>query len=296
MKTTSTISLSLLAALGLLAVCNVGCNKSSASDPKANSDLVAQMRKSEAAAGGAAGGGGGGSGWGTLKGAFKFNGAPPAMADIAMGGKDPLCKVPVKDESIRVDPSSKGLADVLIYLVEAPRVTPDYDSAAPKDAIFDQTNCRFISHVFASSTKDKFVILNSDGTGHNSNGSPGRGNPAYNVLLAAKTGRYEYPGFKNSLTAPYDVTCSIHPWMKAYHIARPDPYFAVTGQDGSFTIEKLPAGVELEFQVWHERGAGDNHGLKAMPTWSNRGRFKVTIPKDGETVSMDVNVEPAALQ
>ncbi|MCE9603771.1 MAG: hypothetical protein K8U03_02590 [Planctomycetia bacterium] len=288
--------LSLLAALGLVAVFCGGCNKSTSSDPSPNLETVALMRKSEAAGGGAAAGGGGGSGWGTLKGSFKFAAAAPNMADIAMGGKDPMCKIQVKDESIRVDPATKGLADVLIFLVEAPRVTPDYDSAPQKEAVFDQTECRFIHHVFASSIKDKFVILNSDTTGHNSNGSPGRGNPSYNVLLAAKTGRYEYAGFKNPLTTPYEVSCAIHPWMKAYHVVRPDPYFAVTGKDGTFAIEKLPAGVELEFQVWHEKGTATGNGLKAKPEWSNRGRFKVTIPKDGETVAMDVEVPQGALQ
>jgi hypothetical protein len=150
--------------------------------------------------------------------------------------------------------------------------------------------------VFAMNMKDKLAILNTDNTAHNTNGSPGRGNPSFNVLLGAHTGRFDYQ-FKNPLTSPFDVSCAIHPWMKAYIIARPDPYFAVSAADGTFEIAKLPAGEELEFQVWHERGAGDNHGLKALPTWSNRGRFKLTIAKDGETVDLkDIIVEPSALQ
>ena len=56
-------------------------------------------------------------------------------------------------------------------------------------------------------------------------------------------------------------------------------------------VDKLPAGVELEFQVWHERAPT---GLKAKPEW-NRGRVKLTIPADGDVVTLDVPVDPALL-
>ncbi len=272
-----------------------GCNRSGLPDPAARASTVEAMRKADSAVG-AVGGSGGASGWFTLKGRFTYNGAPPAMPAIAMGGKDPLCKVALTEETLAVDASTKGLANVLIYLNEAPAVFPDFEKAPPKEVLFDQKACRFLDHVSAVNTKDKWVVLNGDDTGHNAMGTPGRGNPPFNTLLSAKTGRFEYPGFKNPLTAPFEVNCSIHPWMKSYVIARPDPYFAVTAKDGTFTIEKVPAGVELEFVVWHERGAGEGHGLRAKPEWSSRGRFKLPAPKDGEVVTLDVAVEPSAFQ
>jgi hypothetical protein len=273
-----------------------GCGASSATDPAAKADAVTAMRRSDSLAGGG-GAGGGGTGWGTLKGKFTYNGTPPVMG-VQPGfdpNKDPLCKVQVKDQSLLVDGGSKGIANVLIYLVDASRVNPQRAEATPKEAIFDQKNCEFISPLLALSTKSKLVVLNTDNTGHNTKGEPGRGNPSFNVLLEKLTGRYEY-NFTAPLTMPFDATCSIHPWMKAYIVARPDPYFAVTAADGSFEIAGLPAGEDLEFQVWHERAAGDNHGLKAKPDWTSRGRFTMKIPKDGETVTLDVPVEPSSFQ
>lgn len=282
--------------LVLLVGATAGCGTSAFPDPAAQADVVSTMRKFDTAGGGAAGGGGGGTGWGTLKGRFVYNGTAPTPANIPTGGKDALCTVPIKDESLVVDPSSKGLKNVLIFAVEASRVHPDLANAPPKEWIFDQKQCRFLDHVFASNTKDKFVILNTDNTAHNSSGSPGRGNQSYNVLLTAKDGRFEYPGFKNPLTAPYEVTCAIHPWMKAYHIARPDPYFAVTKEDGSFEIPNLPAGEPVEIQVWHEKAPGGGLKFVAGAISSNaRGRFTLNIPKDGETVDLQVSVEPSAL-
>lgn len=272
-----------------------GCGSSSLADPTPQPDVVAAMRRSDTAAGPGGAAGGGGTGWGTLKGRFTYNGTPPVMGGQAGfdPNKDPQCKVPVKDHSLLVDGGSKGIANILVFLVEASRINPDLANAPAKEAIFDQKECRFLSPILAQQVKDKLVILNTDHTAHNTNGSPGRGNPSFNVLLERELGRYEYPGFKNALTTPFDATCSIHPWMKAYIIARPDPYFAVTAPDGTFEIPKLPAGEELEFQVWHEKAT---NGLKALPQWSAKGRFKVTIGKDGETVDMkDIAVEPSAL-
>jgi hypothetical protein len=277
----------------------VGCHRKSDAVVSVNYTDVDILRKPTAAAAGGAGGGDVGSGWGTLKGRFTFNG-PAKGNDLLQGfdpNKDPLCKIPVKDDTLVVDGSTKGLANVLLFVRKAPRVHEDFVNAPAKEVTFDQKECRFLSHVFASSTKDKFVILNSDAAAHNSNGDPKGGNAPYNALIPAVTGRFEYGTFKKGILTPYEITCSIHPWMKAYHIVREDPYFAVTGTDGSFTIANLPAGVDLEFQVWHEKGAADKGGLVAKAdgvTWSNTGRFKVKIPENGEVV-VNAVVEPAAV-
>jgi len=298
MKNSSSVLLALVAALGLLALGNTGCNKSSADAPPVNPKWVAEMRASKTAGGEADAGGDSGSGWGTLKGVFTFTGAPPTMTAFDTQ-KDPLCKVPVYNEAIRVNPSNKGLRDVLIYARKVPRITPDYDPKATKEAVFDQRECRYLEHVFASSLRDKFTILNTDDTAHNSQGSPPSGNKTYNEQIAPKTGKYEYGMFKKAFATPYTVACAIHPWMKGYHIVRPDPYFAVTNANGEFTIEKLPAGVQLEFQVWHEKGAAEG-GLKGKLVgddkfvWKPEGRFFATVPENGE-FKMEVQIDPSAL-
>lgn len=292
MKTSSSVSLSLVAALGMLVVANAGCNKSSADAPKVNPDWVKDMRVSRAGGGVDGGEMNVGSGWGTLKGTFTFVGTPPTMGALEV--KDPLCKTKLYNEAVRVNSANQGLRDVLIYARKAPRVTPDYDPKAAGEAIFDQRECRYLSHVFASSLRDKFTILNTDDVAHNSKGEPPSGNKIYNEQIVPKTGKYEYGFFKKAFVKPYEVSCSIHPWMKGYHIVRPDPYFAVTNENGEFMIEKLPAGVPLEFQVWHEKGAAKNNGLKAMPDWKADGVFVATIPENGE-LKMEVKIDESML-
>ncbi len=46
--------------------------------------------------------------------------------------------------------------------------------------------------------------------------------------------------------------CDVHPWMNAYAGVLTHPFYAVTGDDGSFKIANLPAG-EYVIEAWHEK-------------------------------------------
>src|SRR5262245_8652443 len=68
-----------------------------------------------------------GEGWGTLKGVFLYGGDPPAMKSLATGGKDAqVCDLhPIRDESLVVDPQTKGIKNIVIYARKASRVHDD---------------------------------------------------------------------------------------------------------------------------------------------------------------------------
>ncbi|HLR07347.1 MAG TPA: carboxypeptidase-like regulatory domain-containing protein, partial [Pyrinomonadaceae bacterium] len=50
------------------------------------------------------------------------------------------------------------------------------------------------------------------------------------------------------------VKCNQHPWMKSYVGVLKHPFFAVSGEDGSFTIKGVPPG-KYTVVAWHEGGA-----------------------------------------
>ena len=258
-----------------------GCAQQTWPDPRPSLEEVAAIR---ARGGGGAGGAAAaaqptGTGWGTLKGRFLLAGGAPALDALSTGGKDgQVCGNSVPNQSLVVDSATRGIANVLVYARKVSRVFAEENAAPPAEALFDQKNCVFLSHVMGVKTAQTMLIKNSDPIGHNTNMSP-QGNPGINPLLAPG-GEVRYQ-FQRQLTIPAEATCSIHPWMKAYVLARDDGYFAVTAPDGSFEIPNLPAGEDIEFQVWHERAP---QGLEAASGWA-RGRFTKKI---GENETLDL--------
>ncbi|MEX0978558.1 MAG: histidine kinase dimerization/phospho-acceptor domain-containing protein, partial [Pirellulales bacterium] len=239
-----------------------------------------------------------GTGWGTLKGTFKYVGDPPAPGKFEVTKDTEVCgRGGIADNSLLVG-SDHGIANIVIY-ARAKRI---HESAQPlaeqNDAeplLFDQKQCMFLSHVVACQVNRKVEVKNSDGVGHNTKIDPQKGLPFNQTLANGQVLPYT-PIAEEAI--PAAVSCSIHPWMRAYLLPRKDKYFAVTKSDGSFEIPNLPAGEELELQVWHERGSGPG-GAVSLPRkdlkWTTKGRFKVKLEPD-QTLDLAFDVPPTALK
>ncbi len=219
-----------------------------------------------------------GTGWGTLKGRFVFAGTPADAKTLAVDKDTEVCSkdgVKLLDRSLLVDPSSKGLANVVVFVRKSSRVKEAEPPATP--VVFDQKQCEFITPVFAARVGQSIDVHNSDPVGHNTNIA----GTSFNQLIPAGDGTLFKPEAETGM--PTMVTCNIHPWMKAYVVFRKDGYVGVSATDGSFTIPDLPAGEMLEFQVWHERSTGPNGALglaKPDLKWTPKGRFQVKIEAD----------------
>ena len=223
-----------------------------------------------------------GTGWATLRGQFVYDGTPPEMTPYSVTKEMEVCapggKAPLQ-ETLVVDPGTKGIKYVVVFLRDASRV---HESAAPKkDTVeFDQKECKFLTHVAAVTVGETVSIKNSDPIGHNTN-IVGTG---FNPTVPAG-GAVPYP-VQKEVSVPNQVKCGIHPWMTAYLLPRKNGYFAVTDAQGNFEIPNVPAGEPLEFQVWHESGAANGSGLVGTSPdakdvkWSNRGRVSVTLQPD----------------
>jgi hypothetical protein len=60
--------------------------------------------------------------------------------------------------------------------------------------------------------------------------------------------------FDRLLTKPaqLEISCTLHPWSKAWILAFDHPYFAVTARNGLFDIADIPAGT-YKVKAWHPR-------------------------------------------
>ncbi len=135
--------------------------------------------------------------------------------------------------------------------------------------VLDQSGCDYHPHMVALMVGQPFIIRNSDDTLHNIHPRPSA-NAEFNVGQPKKGMESTKTFDKPEILIP--VGCDIHPWMRAFISVLSNPFFAVTGDDGSYSITGLPAG-DYEIEAAHGK-------LKTVVG-------KVSV-KDGEAAKLDL--------
>jgi len=215
-------------------------------------------------------------GFGTLKGKVVLEGGKPTLKFLVNKGdagvKDSsVCAADnVINEVIQVDDASKGVKNALVYIPKPTAVNPDALKAVQAaKVVFDQKNCVFKPHVLGLMKGQTLDVVSSDSVGHNVNAKM-RANGASNNLLSPGQKTTFVP--KASEGRPSEVSCDIHPWMKAYWLILDNPYFAITNDKGEFEIKLAPAGTQ-KIVVWQE----------AVQFVTPASGLDVNIAKDGVT-------------
>ncbi len=195
--------------------------------------------------------------WGSIEGQFVLDGAIPSVPLLVKKGdaaaKDAaVCAAQdVPDDGMAIDPETKGIGSVIIFMRKAAKIHPDLMKSKEATVEFDQKGCRFFPHAMVVRTDQKVLCKSSDAVAHNVHTNPFANSPAnFIVQPNDKSGSPVAMPIAESL--PVKVVCDIHPWMIAWWVVADHPYVAITDAQGKFKIENLPEG-KMEFRVWHEK-------------------------------------------
>ena len=119
------------------------------------------------------------------------------------------------------------------------------------DQLLDQSGCEFKPHVLLVGVNQPLAIMNSDKTLHNVRTQAFMNDP-FNKAQIYMPGQPKPTDTTTFAEAEVvEVVCDVHGWMKSYVHVIEHPYYAVTDENGSFTIPDVPAG-KYELKVWHE--------------------------------------------
>jgi len=179
----------------------------------------------------------------TITGKVSYDGPKVNPKTIDMSAK-PECEkanpTPAKVQEL-VTNDAGGVKYAFIYIKSG---LPDRTWPPAPQATVDQKGCMYVPHVIGTMSGQAFEVKNSD---------PKMKSFAREEVMVA-------------------VKCNIHPWMRAYIGVLPHPFFAVSADDGTYTIKGLPPGT-YTITVWHE---------KLAPTGMDQ---QVTVgAKDSKTV------------
>lgn len=189
---------------------------------------------------------------GTIEGAVKLSGKAPERIEIDMA-QDPACAMSPEGKNLTEGIVAKGskLANVYIYVKDG--LGNKVYAAPTEPTVLDQKGCRYVPHVLGVMVGQPVEFRNSDPTMHNVHMQPTvGGNQQFDISQPPNGGTMRHTFAQPELMIP--VRCNNHPWMQAFLNVAPNPFFAVSGEDGQFAIHGLPPGTYTLVAVQEQLG------------------------------------------
>lgn len=203
---------------------------------------------------------------GSITGKVFFRGEAPVMPVIDMSS-NPQCerrhqnsqKAPQRAQVVVVN-TNGTLKNVFVWIKGG--LAPARWAPPAIAARLDQDGCIYQPHVLGLMKGQQLEIFNSDAVNHNVH-AESVVNPAWNESQPPRA-EHKFKQFAAEEIL-FPVTCSVHPWMRSYVGVSPHPFFAVTGEDGSFTLQGVPPGT-YTVEAVHEKYGRKEGTLTLMPS------------------------------
>ena len=182
---------------------------------------------------------------GSISGVVIYDGAPPERKKLDV--KAPCENHEALSEDLIVTKAKEKEQNVLVNAVVS-IVEIKKGKAFSKDVpAIDQKGCVFKPHVVVMPAEGTLTIQNSDEVIHNVHTTPELNRETNDsVSPKGKTSKK----FDEPERIP--VRCDVHTWMRAWIVVAGNPYFHVTGEDGTFKLDQVPPG-KYTINVWHEK-------------------------------------------
>ena len=168
-------------------------------------------------------------------------------------------------------PDGKPIANAVVFVQEPASLHP---AAASTPAIMDQFNKTFVPEMLPITVGTQVRFPNRDQIRHH-------------VYSFSRPKRFELPLYKGEDAPPvlFDkpgvvkIGCNIHDWMSAIILVLPNDHFAVTKEDGTFTLPNLDAGA-YTITAWHAQSRDKTEDVAQHITIANQDSqlsFKLSL-------------------
>lgn len=192
---------------------------------------------------------------GSVTGSVKFSGMlPPAKQFALWRSPDRMYCGALSDGSgyrllreVVVSPEG-GLKDVVVTIEGIEKGKP-FDL---KETKLEANVCQFVPFVSVMRDRHQLTVTNVDPVAHDLQIYERDHEHVFIMFHRPALNRTGTAGVIKFTGPRREVTmqCGMHPFMQGHGLAVENPYYAITGADGSFSIADLPAGT-YRVRAWH---------------------------------------------
>jgi plastocyanin len=184
---------------------------------------------------------------GRISGRITFTGRAPEPQPVKTES-DPRCTAPVTTEEVVLGEDG-SLQNVFVYVKDG---LGDLVFPVPTEpVVLGQEGCMYRPRVLGIQVVQTLEILNGDATLHNIHAIPEH-NAEFNKAQTGEGARNTHVFSTEEVLVPFK--CDVHRWMNAYVGVVRHPFHAVTGSDGTFSLDGLPPGTYTIEAVHETRG------------------------------------------
>ena len=181
---------------------------------------------------------------GTIEGQVVFRDASPPMKKIIPTRNPEVCGGIREEPQIVLAPDN-GVRDAVVYL-QAIETGKAWEKRA-QPAMLENVQCTFAPYVQVLPKGSVLELVNTDPVLHTVHGFLDK-HSVFNHGLPAQGQRVKRHLEKPGLIR---VDCDSHGWMRAWVYVADNPYYAITVNDGTFTITDVPPG-DYTLVAWQE--------------------------------------------
>ena len=182
---------------------------------------------------------------GSVGGMITISGSIPKLPARKIGKDPQVCGTAARESQKLIVNKTGGLKNALVIVEGVKRGKAM--AAAAQNAEIDQNKCEYTPHLQVMALNSEISLKNSDPILHNIQFFQGD-NSLFNIAQPVQgqvtKRKIEKPG-------TLYVECAVHGWMQGNVVVVDNPYYAVTDENGKFSIADLPPG-KYQVKIWHE--------------------------------------------
>jgi len=141
-----------------------------------------------------------------------------------------------------------GLKDVVVTIEDIAKGKPFH----LEEAKIEANVCQFVPFVSVVRNRHPLTVTNLDPVAHDIQVYERDRDHVFIMFhrpaltRTGTTDQIRFTGDRREVT----MQCGMHPFMQGHGLAVENPYYAVTGHDGRFTITEIPPGT-YRVRIWH---------------------------------------------